>query len=144
MLNVGICDDFPFYCELTEMFIRQYGEKRGVLFNIRQFGSGEELLDMIYKENISFDLLFLDYYMKKLTGLETAKRLRQLELTKSKSPCKIVFVISIDNTFELFSVRPLRVIHKPVSQETINEILDHVLNEKIHSNSYSNPRLKRY
>ena len=33
-----------------------------------------KLIDLISKEDISFDLLFLDYCMKELTGLETAKR----------------------------------------------------------------------
>lgn len=130
MLNIGICDDVPIYCELIEILIRQYGEKNNSTFNIWQFNSGEELIDLLYMENVNFDLLFLDYYMKKLTGLEIAKKIRQLELTNFKSACKIVFVTSMDNTYELMSVHPVRIIQKPVSPVIINEILDHVLAEK--------------
>ncbi|WP_335743704.1 response regulator [Thermoclostridium stercorarium] len=102
-----------------------------IYFNIWRFESGEELIDTLNKENISFDLLFLDYYMKKLTGLETAKKVRQLEVNSRLRPaCSIVFVTSAENTYELLCVNPLRVVRKPVSQGIINEILTHVLSEK--------------
>lgn len=140
MLNIGICDDFPIFRELIETCIQQYDEKKENIFNIRQFGSGEELLDWLDRENVRFDLLFLDYYMKKLTGLETAKRIRQMELNGSKSVCSIVFVTSMDDPYELMSVHPLRVIRKPVSQEIINDILDKVLAEKGETIAPSVPR----
>jgi len=130
MLNIGICDDFPIFCEIIETFIRQYGEKHNTIFNIWHFESGEDLIDMLNSENIKFDLLFLDQKMKKLTGLETAKRIRQMEFNELKSPCNIVFVTSMDNLYELKSVKPLRIIRKPVNQVIINEILASVLSEK--------------
>lgn len=130
MLNIGICDDFPIYCDLIESIIRQYGEQNNIPFNIWRFASGEELIDTITREDVSFDLLFLDYYMKKLTGLETAKRVRQMELAKSKSSCKIVFVTSMYNPYELVAAQPLRIISKPVNPAIINEILAQVLSEK--------------
>lgn len=127
MLNIGICDDIPVFRELIETCIRQYDEKKGNTFNIRQFGSGEELLDWLDRKKVCFDLLFLDYYMKKLNGLEAAKMIRQMELNNSKAACNIVFVTSMDQPHELMSVHPLRVIRKPVSQEIINDILAKVL-----------------
>ncbi|NMA34850.1 MAG: response regulator [Clostridiaceae bacterium] len=130
MMNIGICDDFPVNCEVIEAAILQYGEKNNTTFNIRKFNSGEELIDLISKEDISFDLLFLDYCMKELTGLETAKKVRQLELAGCKSACSIVFVTSMDNTYELMSVGPLRVIRKPVNPVLINKILTRVLSGK--------------
>lgn len=137
MLNISICDDFPVFCEQMEASIRQYGEKNNNTFNIWRFGSGEELIDLLCKEDVSFDLVFLDYLMKKLTGLETAKRIRQLELSKSRPACNIVFVTSMDNIYELMSVDPLRIIRKPANQETIDEILACVWNEKHKSTAVS-------
>ena len=64
MINIAICDDFPVFREIIETFIRQYAEKSNNIFNIWQFDSGEELIDLLNKENISFDLLFLDCFMK--------------------------------------------------------------------------------
>ena len=90
-------------------------------------------------EDTSFDLLFLDYYMKEFTGLETAKRVRQMEQAGSKPACSIVFVTSMDNTYELMSVHPLRVIRKPISPGIINAILTYVLSEKGGAYTVSNP-----
>ena len=130
MINIGICDDHPIHCEFIEASIRQSGEKNDGIFSIWKFGSGEELIDMLGKEDVSFDLLFLDYYMKELTGLETAKRIRQMEHAGIKRTCHIVFVTSLDNTHELMSVHPLRIVRKPVSPGIINGILACVLSEK--------------
>jgi CheY-like chemotaxis protein len=131
MMNIGICDDFPINCDIIETLIRQYGEENNHIFNILTFSSGEELIDVISRESVSFNLLFLDYYMKKLTGLETAKKIRQLELTGSKPACGIVFVTATDNAYELMSVHPIRIIRKPISPEIINSILTCVLSEKM-------------
>jgi CheY-like chemotaxis protein len=57
-----------------EIFIQLYAEEKGLLFDIHQFGSGEELLEKLNRHGMIFDLLFLDNSMKKLTGLETAKQ----------------------------------------------------------------------
>ena len=73
MINIDICDDFPINCDIIETLIRQYGEENNHIFNILTFSSGEELIDVISRESVSFNLLFLDYYLKKLTGLESAK-----------------------------------------------------------------------
>lgn len=139
MMNIGICDDITINCEVIEAAILQYGEENNITFNIRKFGSGEELIDLISMEDASFDLLFLDYYMKELTGLETAKRIRHLEQAGCKPACNIVFVTSMDNTYELMCVHPLRVIRKPVSPGIINAILTYVLSEKGEAHAVSNP-----
>ena len=137
MINIGICDDFPINCEIIETAILQYGEENNITFNIRKFNSGEELIDLISKEDICLDLLFLDYHMKELTGLETAQRIRQMENSGCKPACCIVFVTSTDNTYEMMSVSPMRVIRKPVSPVMINKILARVLSEKERYGQYT-------
>jgi CheY-like chemotaxis protein len=127
LLNIGICDDSPLFRALLEIFIHRYEEENRLLFNIHQFGSGEELLEKFDKDGIIFDLLFLDNSMKKLTGIETAKRIRQ---SNSISACKIVFVTSADDHDQFILVRPLQVLSKPSTQELIDAILDKVLAEK--------------
>lgn len=138
MLSIGICDDFPVYSELIEALIREYGEKNNLTFNIMRFGSGEELIEKLTGEDISFDLLFLDYHMKKLTGLETAKMIRQLEKAGIRPPCKIVFVTSTSNAYDLVSVNPLRIIQKTASPKAIEEVLDLALAEKCNAVASSN------
>ncbi|HBW39217.1 response regulator [Desulfosporosinus sp. BICA1-9] len=127
MLNIGICDDRLLCRLLLETFIHLYEEEKGVLFDIYQFGSGEELLEELNKRDIIFDLLFLDNSMNKLTGLETAKQIRQSD---SMSTCSIVFVTSADDHKQFMQVQPLQVVCKPGTQERIDAILDNVLAQK--------------
>jgi DNA-binding LytR/AlgR family response regulator len=127
LLTIGICDDRPLCRRLLEAFIHLYKEQKGVLFDIYQFGSGEELLEKLNKRGMIFDLLFLDNSMKKLTGLETAKQIRQ---SWSMSICSIVFVTSADDHDQFIQVQPLKVVGKPATQEHIDAILDNVLAKK--------------
>ncbi|HWQ73314.1 MAG TPA: response regulator [Desulfitobacteriaceae bacterium] len=128
MFTIGICDDRPLCCQLLEIFIHLYEEEKGFLFDIYQFGSGEELLEEIDKQGIVFDLLFLDNSMKKLTGLETAKQIRQ---SGSMSTCSIVFVTSADDHEQFIQVQPLQIVSKPTTQERIDAILDKFLAKKV-------------
>ena len=123
LFAIGICDDRLLCRQLLEAFIHLYEEEKGVLFNIYQFGSGEDLLEEINKHDMVFDLLFLDNSMKKLTGLETAKQIRQFD---SMSACNIVFVTSEDDHEQFKQVQPLQVVCKPGSQEGIGAILEEI------------------
>ncbi|EGW40119.1 response regulator [Desulfosporosinus sp. OT] len=127
MFTIGICDDRPLCRQLLEAFIHLYEEEKEFLFDIHQFGSGEELLEELKKHVMVFDLLFLDNSMKKLTGLETAKQIRQYD---SMSACNIVFVTSEDDHEQFRQVQPLQVVCKPGSREHIGAILDKVLSKR--------------
>ena len=127
MFTIGICDDRPLCRHLLEAFIHLYEEEKEYLFDIYQFCSGEELLEELNKRDIIFDLLFLDNSMNKLTGLETAKQIRQSD---SMSTCSIVFVTSADDHKQFMQVQPLQVVCKPGTQERIDAILDNVLAQK--------------
>jgi len=74
-----------------------------------------------------FDLLFLDNSLKKLTGLEAAKQIRQ---SASMSACSIVFVPSADDHDQFKQVQPLQVVCKPGTKEIIDIILERVLVKK--------------
>lgn len=126
LFTIGICDDRPLCRRLLEALIHLYEEEKDVLFNICEFSSGEELLEEIEKHGLVFDLLFLDNSMKRLTGLETARLIRQSEST---SACSIVFVTSADDHDQFMQVRPLQVVCKPCTQERIETVLEKVLSK---------------
>ncbi|WP_407311867.1 LytR/AlgR family response regulator transcription factor [Desulfosporosinus sp. SB140] len=128
MFTIGICDDRPLCRQLLEAFIHLYEEKTGLLFAIYQFSSGEELLEELNKQGMILGLLFLDNSMKKLTGLETAKQIRQSD---SMSACRIVFVTSAEDNAQFMQVQPLQVVCKPPTREQIDAILDDVLTKKV-------------
>jgi CheY-like chemotaxis protein len=123
----GICDDRLLCRQLLEIFIQLYAEEKGLLFDIHQFGSGEELLEKLNRHGMIFDLIFLDNSMKKLTGLETAKQIRQSD---SMSTCSIVFVTVADDQDQFMLVQPLQVVPKPGTKEIMDAILERVLAKK--------------
>jgi len=123
LLKIGICDDIPILCDVIEYCIHLYEDVMGVYFDIDKFSSGEELLEK-YSSGVCYDILFLDHNMKKLTGFETAKRIRQ---NHSDNPCSIIIVTSSDNHNQFNSIHPLQVITKPVSAEVISNVLTKAL-----------------
>lgn len=125
MLNIALCDDIPVLRDLLEMIIHEYEMVNNVQFSIYQFDSGEELLEKYREGHINFNLLFLDNYMKKLTGIKTA-----LIIRKYYKSCHIVFVTASDVQHEFMAAAPLAILHKPVRIECIFEVLDKVLAER--------------
>ena len=125
MLNIALCDDMPVLRGILEMLINEYETRNNIKFNIYHFDSGEELLEKFEENRTFFDILFLDYYMKELTGLETALRIRRYD-----KKCSIVFVTSSLKRNELMAVDPLRILSKSPDKEEIFDILDRVLSIK--------------
>lgn len=122
MLKIALCDDTPILREILETLIHEYETENDIKFNIYQFDSGEELLKKYEENKTYFDVFFLDYYMKKMTGLETALHIRQYD-----KRCKIVFVTSSVKRYELLEADPLRILSKPVQKVDVYAILNGVL-----------------
>lgn len=122
MLNIALCDDIPVLRETLETLIHEYETENDIKFNIYQFDSGEELLREYEDNKTFFDIFFLDYYMKKMTGLDTALHIRHYD-----KKCNIIFVTSSIKRYELLEADPLRILSKPVHKEDIFSILNGVL-----------------
>lgn len=122
MLNIALCDDIPILREILETLIHEYETENDIKFNIYQFDSGEELLKKYEENKTFFDVFFLDYYMKKMTGLETALHIRHYD-----KRCNIVFVTSSAKRYELLAANPLRILSKPVQKVDVFAILNGIL-----------------
>jgi DNA-binding LytR/AlgR family response regulator len=120
LLNIAICDDTIMLRDIFEQLVHEYEDIHRVRFNIFRFASGEELLQKFDKDYKFADLFFLDYFMKAINGIETAKRIRQ-----KNSACDIVFVTSAasENLYEFTQVLPLEILPKPADKEKVFDIL---------------------
>jgi len=67
-------DDAAFLLFLTTVFEDQYG------YHVTTAISGEEALRILQHERTFFDLMFLDYLMPSMTGLEVMQRMKELKL----------------------------------------------------------------
>ena len=109
--------------DLLEIIIHEYETENNIQFCIHHFDSGEELLKKYREGHTKFDLLFLDNYMKKITGIKTALSIRK----KYNTSCNIVFITSSDLHYEFMAAAPLAILSKPAQKESIYEVLDNVL-----------------
>lgn len=120
-MKIALCDDILPLRWMLEAMMREYEREKNVRFQIRQFGSGEELLKQAEEEHLHFDLIFLDQCMKKLSGAETALRIREYD-----TACQIVFCTGSGAHPQFAEASPLRILEKPIDMEDIYVILDEV------------------
>ena len=118
-MNVAVCDDDAVFREMLVCEIKSYSEHNSVEMNIASFSSGLELMI----SETEYNLIFLDYKMGIMNGLETAKKLRNKGVK-----CPIIFVTSYNEiVYDVFEVNAFRFITKPVESEVLRKALDDVV-----------------
>ncbi|MDD6071478.1 MAG: LytTR family DNA-binding domain-containing protein [Clostridiales bacterium] len=107
--RIGVCDDEREYRELAEAGLHKAARKCGVKIELTFFSSGSELLHFL-DDNKLPDLLFLDIDMPNMNGIETAKKIRELDERQL-----IAFLSAHQEyVFQSFEVQPFRFIRKHV------------------------------
>lgn len=93
--------------------------------SIDRFTSGEKFMDG-FREGV-YDLIITDIFMDKLTGIETARKIRETDKN-----VKLVFCTS-SNEFacESYEVNACYYLHKPYSEESFSAMLDRLDLEKM-------------
>ncbi|MBI4546792.1 MAG: response regulator [Ignavibacteriae bacterium] len=76
-INVLLVDDDPEYVSVTKHYLRPFQDKR---FDLTWVNNGEKALDFL-KANPNTDLILMDYYLEKGTGLEVSKRIISEKIT---------------------------------------------------------------
>lgn len=118
-MRIAICDDEQGLHGLLKENLEKYAKKRGVIFLYDDFLSGAELVRACSGGG-SYDLIFMDYQMSGLNGIETAKKLRE-----KNDKTIIIFLTSFPQVvFESFEVNAFRFLVKPVDYEKLCSALD--------------------
>ena len=114
MFSVAVCDDDELLCEKIEACLKAY-QPQG-LVRCESYYSGEKLYaDMLRGE--AFDLIFLDIELKAMNGVNLGDKIRT-ELQDEKT--HIVYISAkSEYAMELFAVRPLNFLVKPVQERDI-------------------------
>jgi DNA-binding LytR/AlgR family response regulator len=125
-LKIAICEDFDNDAEQLVSLISE----SGTLATVTRFNNGEEFLSSFSTEESGFDLIFLDVYMDDLTGIETARLLRERGDT-----CRIVFTTSSpDFSLDAFDVDAEQYLLKPVElDKKLEKILTKHLKQAVES-----------
>ncbi len=115
-INIAICDDDKVFRDMLSCEINSYAGINGLNINITGFSNGLELMI----SEAYYNLIFLDYRMGIMNGLETAKKLRAKGVK-----CPIIFVTSFNEiVYDVFEVNAFRFITKPVEKQVLTNALN--------------------
>ncbi len=118
----AICDDEAIFRKELKDILLEYKRTHRVHLDIVEFADGKALLESEDK----FDIVFLDYEMPELNGIETAKTLR-----RNKNICCIIYITSFpEYVFESFEVGTYRYLVKPLDRERLTNALDDFIKDK--------------
>lgn len=113
---IAICDDEKNFREELKSFLVKYKSNHRLHIDIYQFDEGEDLI----QSDVIFDMVFLDYQMPGINGMEVARKLRLKNIV-----CSIVFVTSYPQfILESFEVQPYRFFVKPLLEEQLISLMD--------------------
>ena len=113
-LRVAFCEDNPVDTELLTALI----EITGLPHTLDRFVSGEAFLESFEKDK--YNLIFLDVYMGRLTGVQTAELIREID-----TQVVIVFITtSEDFTREGYRLNAYKYLLKPITTKDIVDALE--------------------
>lgn len=117
-LQVAVCDDL--YSERLELarMVRTYFQRRGRQAAVVTYASGGELLSALRPGR--YHIIFLDIFMNRLSGLETARRIRQQDM----ECCLIFATTSRDHGVDSYEFRASDYLLKPINQSDVDSALD--------------------
>ena len=124
--KIAVCDDVEVERFVLKRQLMSYFQLTGAKAEIREYVSGESLLADIEEGYIWPDLIFLDIYMGNLNGMDTARRLREMDV---EAP--IVFLTaSPDFAVESYEVEAAGYLLKPAREQQTHAILQKLLEDE--------------
>lgn len=127
--KVAICDDSEIDRDYICNLFLSWSKKNQLLFKVDTFSSGEEFL---FKcgEHVDYDILLLDIEMKKVNGMELAKKIRNFNPL-----IQIVFISGYsDYIFQGYDVEALHYLLKPIDVDkffwVLNKAMEKLLNNE--------------
>lgn len=120
-MRIAICDDEKFFRDSLKRDLEGYAKEYSLDFVYSEFPAGEPLL----LSNTEFDLIFMDYQMGKMNGIDIVGNMRNRE-----DETTVIFVSNYDEmVFDSMKVHTHRFLTKPVNIEKLHEALDSFIKE---------------
>lgn len=127
-ITLAICDDESLHREILKEYVGKILENESLEYSILEYCSGEELIKD-YTSKV--DILFLDIKMNKLSGMDTARKIREFD-----ENVEILFTTSIAQyVFEAYEVRAYRYLVKPLKYCELEKQLKCCISEYLSKHS---------
>lgn len=115
-MKVAVCDDEKAWADKLDVLLKEYGKTRHLDFFIYYYNNGVSLIE----SGNSFDIVFMDFQMEGLNGIETARKINAL-----KPDGIIIFVSAYTNVaMDTFEVKAYRFLAKPINKEKLFKAID--------------------
>lgn len=119
MFKIAICDDEEKVCKQLKDILIKLELKFSEELDIYLFYSGEKLFEALSKDTY-YDIIFLDIELQIMNGVEVGDKIRNELFNEST---QIIYISGKENyAMELFKVRPLDFIIKPLDYEKIKRV----------------------
>lgn len=129
-MHIAIIDDVAEDREIVRKHGAGYMEAHAITAQFIEYSSGEEFLKEFNKQ--SFDIVFLDIFMKGENGMEIAKQMR-----KRDAACILIFTTSSpDFAIEGYQVKASNYVLKPITYEKMEKTLSALVLEQKEAKSY--------
>ena len=110
-MKIAIVDDLKSDRDILNEKLKQYAKCNNIKYELTNFSSAEEFLEDF--EVGKFQIVFLDIYMDKITGMDAAK-----QIFKADSLCKIIFLTTSEEfARQSYSVNAVYYLIKPIEDE---------------------------
>lgn len=119
MLNIAVLEDVDSERKELVQRLEEILNLSNKAYKIFEFNSCEQM----FTSNLNFDMYFLDIQMKKLSGIEAAKIIRNKDNT-----AVIIFITGLkDYVFDAFDVQAFHYILKPIDIEKLKKVVNKAL-----------------
>lgn len=118
MIRIAVCDDDSECLNSAVQMIEAWSTEQGISIELYRFDNGDELISK--NAAIRMDIIFLDIIMPLLSGIDTAKELRE-----NDKAVKIIFLTSSPEfALQSYEVKAYDYLLKPISYRRVREVLD--------------------
>ena len=115
-MRIAICDSNISYLKELKSLLYRYSNSNKMEFIVEEFTNGEQLL----KSKNKYCLIFIEYTLSGINGLETAIQLRK----NCNNSGIIFFSYNTDFILESFKVSPYRFLIKPLNPTVLFDTLN--------------------
>lgn len=118
-MKAAVCDDEKIYHKEVSVLLRKFMKTRNIEIYTDFYGDGEELM----KSKKEYDIVFMDYQMEGINGIETAVKLRE-----ANSDSVIIFISAYPAAaLDAYEVKTFRFLVKPINEAKLFKALDDYL-----------------
>lgn len=118
-MKAAVCDDEKIFHKELSVLLRRYMVTRNIEIYTDYYENGEEFL----KSKWEYDIIFLDYQMDGINGLETAEKLRE-----TNTDSIIIFISAYPAAaLDAYEVKTFRFLAKPIDEAKLFKALDDYL-----------------